>query len=303
MFENPTGSVQQLEFTDYGWPINPKGVGKGANTRTKLEEFRRIAMLNVALVRNINVGQLSRLKAAFPYVVLDPTSGPGGYIYRAGSVDISLIGTPLRAALACHEMDPRGGYRMGFIEKNPVWAECLTSRLAEMGSAKKVDLSNVDVLTGRYEDLAVQWVEANVPEWGARGLVVPDPNGEFGFDTLAALGKLPHLSRVDFALHISGALLKWWQKRGMPQLEDAMQVARKRHWFIGPVTTNFQWAWIFGSNWADYPELRRIGLVSAHSTEGERRLFALCQTHAEIKRHEEEYMRQIQPGLDLDDLI
>src|SRR5262245_663655 len=240
----PSHTNGSARFDNHGWPINPRGVGVSDQTATKQKEFTAIVKLNVALVHNINVNRLIRGLKAYPYVGLDPTSGPGGYLWQPpfGQTQ-TLIGTSLRAALTCHEGNLQGGYRLGLIEREQDWASCLQARLKEMADAGKVDLGRIDVCHGRYQDLAVDWVVRNVPHYGARGLIVPDPNGEFSFDTLKALGDLPHLKCVDFALHVSAAVLKWHRSRGAVPLPEAMAACRKEHWFVGPVTKNWQWAW------------------------------------------------------------
>jgi hypothetical protein len=281
-------------FDNYGWPINPRGVGCSDQTAIKQQEFAAIVRLNVALVHNINVGRQLRGQKPYPYVGLDPTSGPGGYIWQPPLGPLqTIIGTSLRSALTCHEGDLQGGYRLGFIEREQAWVTCLKERLEEMARAGKVDLERIEVSHGRYQDLAVDWVLRNVPRHGARGLIAPDPNGEFSFDTLKALGELPHLKCVDFALHVSAAVLKWRHNQGAVPLPDAMAACRKDNWFVGPVTKNWQWAWLFGCNWDRYPELRQIGLVSWTSPEGQDRLVRLCETH-------EQTLRRLQPSFDLD---
>jgi hypothetical protein len=275
------------QFDDYGWPVNPPGVGMGPNTSWKLEEFATIAKANMAIVHNINIGRRGRLEDPFPYFALDPTAGPGGYIQRhAGQPDQRLIGTSLRLAQVCQAEQP-GAYRLGFIEQNPTWARCLNTRLAEFAAAKPLDLQCIDVMQGNYRDLAVGWVKRHVPNWGARGLITPDANGEFLFDTLSELGALRQLDRVDFAMHVTGGLLKWRKGKGAIQLGAALDGCQKRYWFVGRVRTNWQWAWFFGTNWPQWPDIRRIGLVSVTSDEGQARLETLCLTREErLKQHQ-----------------
>lgn len=302
MPKEPTGpGTQQLQFTDYGWPINPPGVGHGTNTQRKLAEFKAIAELNVRLVHNINVSRLARQQKPYPYFVLDPTSGPGGYIARNdGSADESLIGTPLRAALACHKLDPLGGYRLALIEQHQLYATCLEKRLDEMALAQRLERPYAEVMHGRYEDLLVPWVKRHVPQYGARGLIVPDPNGMFGFETLRELGSLKSLDRVDFAFHGPAALFKWHRSKGMPSLDEVMKICHKTQWLVGQVSTNWQWAWLFATNWPDYPELKKIGLVAISSDEGVKRLTILRETRSELKRRELQRLRELQPELGFD---
>jgi hypothetical protein len=263
-----------------GWPINPRGVGMGPNSAEKLREFRAIAETNAALVENINTGRIRSGRSPFPYYALDPTAGPGAYIQRLkGKPDIRLIGTPLRIAGACHARSL--DYHLGFIEVDSVWATHLRTRLAEGATHGHVDLSRVEVLEGRYEVLARSWVLNNVPTYGARGLITPDANGEFGYRTLCALGALKQLECVDFAIHASGSLLKWRRGKGAIQLGDHLAACCKQHWFVGQVQGNWQWVWLFGTNWASYPELKRIGLVPIDSEAGQIRLERLCSTKTE----------------------
>jgi hypothetical protein len=291
-------TMEQLQFTKYGWPINPPGVGRGSNTLRKEEEFKAIARCNVALVDNINIGRVARGQKPFPYFVGDPTAGPGCYVdRRPGSPDVSLVGTCLRSALACHEGALKGGYRLGFIEQEPAYVECLNQRLGEMARANKLDRSRVEVIAGCYEELLIPWVKDTIPSYGARGMIVPDPNGEFGFETLRELGTMRCLECVDFAFHVSGGLLKWRKGKGATPLQAALDACNKTHWLIGRVASNWQWAWMFGTNWSSYPELKRAGLVSVLSAEGERRLARLCQTHEERQEEEEERQRRLQPRL------
>jgi hypothetical protein len=290
----PSQTNGRIQFDDYHWPVNPRGVGVSAHTSIKQREFAAIVKLNVALVHNINVGRLARGRKALPYFGLDPTSGPGGYIWRpvVGQGE-PIVGTSLRTALTCHMGNLQAGYRLGLIEQDEAWVSCLNARLDEMATAGKVERQRIDVCHGRYQDLAIDWVLRNVPQYGARGLIAPDPNGEFSYDTLKTLGELPHLQCVDFALHVSGAVLKWRRSKGAVPLPDGMAACRKLNWFVGPVTTNWQWAWLFGCNWNAYPELRRIGLVPWTSDEGQHRLMILCETQSET-------LQRIQPAFALD---
>lgn len=230
-------------------------------------------------------------KSPYPFYGLDPTSGPGAYIQRReGEPDCKLIGTSLRLPQACHEKNL--DYHVALIEVETNWAAALRERLAEGAAHGQVDLARIQVLEGRYEDLARRWVVDHVPEYGARGLITPDANGEFGYRTLFELGSLRQLECVDFAIHASGSLLKWHRGKGMFQLEDALAACRKKHWFVGQIRENWQWVWLFGTNWADFPEMNRINLVSVNSDVGQARLKKLCMTKTERLQSE-------QPELDM----
>jgi hypothetical protein len=283
---DPLRIMTTTQFDEAGWPINPPGVGMGPNTAWKLHEYRTIVRAEAALVGNINIRRMRKGKSPYPFCGLDPTSGPGGYIQRRrGEPDRKLISTSLQLADACHE---RGlDYRLGFIEVQTDWVRALQRRLAEGAAHGRIDLSRVQVMEGRYEDLARSWVVDHVPEYGARGLITPDANGEFGYRTLYELGRLPQLKCVDFAIHASGSLLKWHQSRGMYQLEDALAACQKTHWLVGQIRENWQWVWLFGTNWADFPEMRKINLVSVDTEEGQARLKKLCTTKSERLKTEQ----------------
>lgn len=273
----------EVQLDPKGWPINPPGVGMGPNSPWKLHEFKTIVEAHTAIVANINTGRIRRGDDPFPYYGLDPTAGPGGYIHaKNGQPNQELIGTSLLLARACHAraLD----YHLCFIEKEPDWVKALNQRLQEGAAHGKVDLQRVEVKEGRYELLARKWVVEHVPTYGARGLVIPDANGEFGYRTLCELGELKQLARVDFAIHASGALLKWRRGKGAIPLPDALKACHKTHWFVGQVRTNWQWVWLFGTNWPDWPTLSRIGLVSFESEPGQARLETLTLTESE--RHE-----------------
>jgi hypothetical protein len=259
--------------------VNPAGVGMGPNSGWKLDEYTAIVRAHAAIVANINTGRLRRGQSPFPYRGLDPTAGPGAYIQRKkGQSDHTLIGTPLRLVRAC--VEKQLDYRLGFIERESVWVQALKRRLEEIAAYREVDLTRIDVIEGNYEDWAERWVRDHVRP-PVRGLISPDANGEFGYRTLCRLGALPQLQRVDYAIHASGSLLKWRRGRGAIQLGDALDACQKEHWFVGRVRTNWQWVWLFGTNWEDWPPLLRIGLVSLESEEGQARLQLLCTTRTE----------------------
>ena len=257
----------------------------GPNSSWKLTEYETIVRTHARIVTNINIGRFRQGKSPFPYFGLDPTAGPGGYIQeRKGVSPVVLLGTPLRLLRACqHEaLD----YHLGFIERNPEWARSLRLRIEEAATRGAIDPKRIDILEGDHRDLARQWVLDHI-HGPVRGLITPDANGEFAYTTLCELGALRQLHYVDFVIHASGALLKWRRGRGAIQLGEALAACRKTHWFVGRMRTNWQWVWLFGTNWEKWPELNRIGLVSLESEEGQARLELLCTTRAErVQRHQ-----------------
>jgi hypothetical protein len=129
-----------------------------------------------------------------------------------------------------------------------------------------------------YNQTIARWVD---DERRAQG-DWPDKKHRFGMLYLDENGKAPPLTmlqdvstnvlHLDLVLHLATTTLK---RRGQSpvdpwpfRLRDVMRIIGKKHWVIREPYGKHNWSFLVGTQWANFPELRKIGFYRAETAEG-----------------------------------
>jgi len=171
------------------------------------------------------------------------------------------------------------------VEQHPAVLDQLKSNLVTACTHLGVDQHRISVLEGPVGDLAMPWIRTNVQPW-MNGLMLIDMNEVFDDRGLLAIGELPELNHVDVALHLPAAMGKWpHRKQAQATIDEVRAAFHKQHWQL-PLKHrgNYQWTWLYGTNFADMRTLKERGFVNAESAEGLAQLDVLRTTKKERDR-------------------
>jgi hypothetical protein len=260
------------------WPVVRDGslVGCSDTTPQKCEEAGAIFRRAVQICDNV------ARKYAWPKLMLDCNSGPGGFIWEREFGNpfsrVVMRGTPLRELMALNHSRARDTWHVGYVDVQPEHCADLQRRIDE---ARRVGVqlpADIEVICGDNAAMAPDWVKRTVTRYeNAVGMVVHDANAGITSELLAPLGELPQLRRVDFLIYVPAAKLKWHGQ----DIERILQLARKSRWLLGPIRAHWQHLWMMGVNWDGYPDYRRLGFVWWDSPEGQDRWQKITQTAAQ----------------------
>lgn len=231
-------------------PVHRNGYGESAETAYKLEQLRGLLEMHVAICDG---------KRWCPdYRYIDMNAGPGiaPELKMSGSPLIFLETASRARALPYHAL---------LVEKDRDFAEELRGRVKLF--------RHVQVEHGDHAAIVPAYVG------GLRrkptGLLFHDPNGVPSFETLATVARLPKADRLDMLIYLTAAGLKrpngWKAKRGRPDttLKEGLAGIAKSTWLIRRPRGQWEWTFIIGSNWVDFPVWRRAGFVLLDSVEGQ----------------------------------
>jgi three-Cys-motif partner protein len=228
------------------------------------------------------------------YFYLDLYAGAGA---SHGNTVFGLPGSPLLALRIAREKQMR--MHGHFIEADPAAAAQLRDYLyAEPGMQPSVItdgyvrledlLSLYHVYCGDNSrivtELLAAYAEYLKPE-AVYGLLYADPNGSPNFDLLTqCAAALPH---VDILLHFPANALK--RQRRSPThpfsqiLGDLLETIGKEYWLVRRVEGQWQWTFLFGTNYKGVREWRSAGLCRTDSAQGRAALNDLSYTREELR--------------------
>lgn len=235
------------------------GVGFSDSTLYKQECLRQILLQHMIISRGVirNNDWADDL-----YIYIDMNAG-------RGKVPLSGInGSPL-----IFLQEPPSGldYLGVFIEKDRDNFHALISEL-EMFSPNYRHLLGKDEHVTSYpihgdSSLVLTELMGGILDKPATlGLIYSDPNGVPPFEALAEVSQMQQARRVDILIYMSGTTIKRVRKK---KLFDYLQTIDKKEWLIRRQdNSSWQWTFLFGTNWADYPGMEKIDLVKLRSNEG-----------------------------------
>lgn len=248
-------------------------------TAVKQEWFSRFALFHLDWARLVmSNNQFFDRK----YAYWDLTAG-AGYSEAYG------YGSPVLHALAAerHRAKHEKSFwvRAKLIEKEPDTARAL----------ERETVKNQDVMLCRpaydskvyYTDYREQideflrcWKEGD--KLPLTGLVYYDSNGQIpDIETLRTANCIH--PRLDVLMHISAANVKRVAKSfGRESLTEILAGIGKKNWLVSELGGMHQWAFLFGTNYVDLKEWRKIKLYSIHSLRGYEILRKLNFTSKEL---------------------
>jgi three-Cys-motif partner protein len=214
------------------------------------------------------------------YLYLDLNAGPGVYGDIEGS-PIVFIKTARRNKLK---------FRAILTEKEIVHCNSLIDRLDCLSEGNIFDIacqmipySNVvgscvgrgDVVVVCNEDNenTIKSMKTFYSEKDVKspfGLIYMDPNGcQVRFGELKDLLSQSKLSRLDLLINLSASAIKRNRHNdSVKSIMDSISGIKKKHWLIRKPYGKWQWTFLLGTNWVNFPELEKIDFVSMDSEKG-----------------------------------
>jgi len=245
-------------------------------TPIKLKRFRYLAKVHCRIAKPMHL----KWPCSPEYLFVDMTAGPGSTVHGDGS--------PLIFQQVAREL--KLPHKAFLIERDSESASRLSSLLTDDPNMSVVHGDNKDHLP-----LCLEWLKGKPLHYG---MIYSDANGEIDqlpFDVLAEVSPMRLLQYVDILIHLSPTIIK--RVRSSPccpfhdDLMTLMSGIQKNHWYAWDPVGAFQWTFLFGTNWKDFPRLvykdgnEAMRFVSVDSREG-RELFARLN-YTETERKED----------------
>lgn len=244
------------------------GVGHSVATAAKQEALRYILRVHIRIA-----GRIVREKqwAHGKYLWADLTAGSG-----------YLNGEPGSPAIFFQEMERMmTPYTAVFAEKRKQTHDRLQNFLRKRtkGNGHKVEIRREDnKKTAEYVAQHAAGVTGV-----AYGMVYIDNNGQPPWDVVVNMAQKKSLQRVDLLLNIPCTSVKRSLSYSGHRLTDRLASIEKRYWLVRePIPQDgWQWSFLLGTNWPDFPEFAALGMYRAESKRGQEIIHYLNTTNAE----------------------
>ena len=211
------------------------------------------------------------------YHYIDMNAGPGVYQGRDGEW---IVGSPIRflrqARISVIE------HKAYLVEIDPVYCK----RLKEWAKPYQRG-DNIEVICGDSREVVLDLVRPGAqPKLGA---LYTDPTGSVPpFDLLADLSRRKEYRQMDFIIFISARNYKRELKAaqcGLCEfLFEKLGRIEKKQWIVTEPMGRQQFAFLIGTNWAEFPAWKRKGFYRVNTAEGKEILERICFTRQERER-------------------
>lgn len=233
-------------------------VGFGKFTVTKMEVFRRIVGMHLAVTQAVLNNHLA-YKQLYRYI--DATSGKG---YIPESV---TPGSPLVFLQAIHEEKFFKSFEINFIEQNQVNFIDLQKNIIDYCEKKNwKDQKSIKFHSGSYEEIFPEILGAT--DNRELGMIFIDHSGDLpNFDMIKVVSKLR--PRMEILLYLSARIIKRLHHLKSKSLLDYMQEISKKHWLIRKPDKfdNLEWTFLLGSNADIFKDYKKIDFFRLESDE------------------------------------
>lgn len=134
------------------------------------------------------------------------------------------------------------------------------------------------------------------------GLLYSDPNGISDFEILSKISNYPCYNRLDILINVPSAAIKKARcsplcKNHNKNLIEYIKTINKQYWLIRePYLSNnngkkindrsgsWQWTFLIGSNWNNFPRFKKLGFHEINSDRGQEILNKLTYTNEELEK-------------------
>lgn len=99
------------------------------------------------------------------------------------------------------------------------------------------------------------------------GMVYHDPQGCMSTETLVTLSRNWKLRKVDFVIHVLATSPK--RIAGEERVIDAIRRIKKKYWLIREPSGKWQFTFLIGTNWANFPAWKKAKFAPINSEEGQ----------------------------------
>ena len=248
------GSIRSVPITN--------GIGWSECTADKESGLGQLLGLHMEICQAI-----LRKHPYFPrdYYYFDITAGSGS------NDGANCYGSPV---VFLQEAARRGlQYQATFIEKDSI-------NSANLGKALWSYSGNHSILNCNHQDVLATLIDG-VPK-SAFGMIYVDPNGEPPFGLLSDVSRLEPCKRMDMLVYASASTVKRRRTvHGGKSLVEHMESIDKRYWLIRDHQSKFQWTFLLGTNWVEFPSWETRGFYRLQSEKGREILDELNWTKRE----------------------
>ncbi len=236
-----------------------QAVGRSEYTRIKQEHLEYILDVHFSISKAVSTKYRWANNKIF---YADIFAGDGG--------EENLSGSPVVFERICKrhrlDCDPI------FIEENPVTVKRLEGKIVS------------GVINARNEDI----LPAVTPLKNQFGLLYVDPNGDPPFSLLERFFQNQNTEKIDLLIYFSGTTIKRAlnapNAKRVITLKDNLRSLPKKHWIIRSTFGKFQWSFLLGTNWIDFPTFKKIGFYKTDSEKGQHILNQVNHTAKELKQ-------------------
>ena len=255
------------------------GVGYSEYTPTKQKIFSEFLKLQTSIavgaIKNRKIPQTEQC-----YYYFDLNAGPGIFYGDKGSPLIFLDTIKHRNVK----------FNAVYIEKEDVNHTQLMENLTLYND---IPMNGCQYpICGDHNDIMDDWIDRIIKKGGNRfGLIYTDPSGVLPpFDLLSKIYKYKEFSRMDLLIHCSttnikrifGERNKQCDSEEQKRLSKFLDSINKRHWLVSkPKGDSFNWSFLFGCNWAHFPDYAKIDFFKSDSKEGKKILYDINYTKEE----------------------
>lgn len=131
--------------------------------------------------------------------------------------------------------------------------------------------------------VVVPKIAASLPP-SAYGLMYADATNLPNFDLLSEISKIKKLSKFDILIRYSATMIKRTKHVTGKDMREFLRMINKKEWLIRDVLSGdrYQWTFLLGTNWTDFPAWEKQRFHKADSENGQR-IFNMCQkTRSEL---------------------
>lgn len=235
------------------------GIGHSIQTPCKEDGLDKILRQHLCIVENV------LRKHTFydrQYVYVDANSGSGS------NPQEGVPGSPIVFLGAVSKRIPAIPYYAYFIDQES----------GNTDSLRRVVFGNShEILTGDNADLVPAALRRH-PHAKTLGLVYTDPNGVPDFDMLAMASAIQ--PRMDILIRYNSTAAK----RNRVDLFEELPKVGKGAWIVREIEQGDKWQWtfLFGSNYLNYPEWRKHGFIRTDTNDGMDILRRISFTNREL---------------------
>lgn len=135
-----------------------------------------------------------------------------------------------------------------------------------------------------------------IPVSSYLGLLYFDPNGDPFHDypnLLPNFFSQRTSTRIDLLLYYSGTTIKRVLKSSKTNrtwdLSKDITRINKKYWLIREPQGRAQWSFLFGTNWCNFPEFKKLGFFKTTSKKGQRILDKINYTAKELRQKKQDW--------------
>jgi len=138
---------------------------------------------------------------------------------------------------------------------------------------------NIDIRCGDHNQILPEYFGEST-QWKL-GMIYADANGIPSFDILAKASRVNSFKRTDILINCPATAIK---RKGASRVElcDSINAINKKEWVIRTPKGAWQWSFLIGSNWMDFPAWQTQGFYSIRTDMGKLVMAYISKTKQEM---------------------